>query len=98
MTDDEDAGTAGVDQETVEHIAALARIDLDADEREQFAAQFSDILAYFETLDEVPAVDREANLSNVMRADEVGPSLDREDALRNAAETEAGHFKGPKVS
>jgi len=96
--DSESGVTEGVDPETVEHIAGLARVDLDDDERERFAEQFADILGYFETLDEVPAVDREPDLTNVMRPDEVSDSLDREAALENAAETEDGKFKGPRVS
>jgi aspartyl-tRNA(Asn)/glutamyl-tRNA(Gln) amidotransferase subunit C len=87
-----------VDPETVEHIAGLARVDLDADERERFAEQFADILAYFETLDEVPSVERDPELTNVMRPDEVTESLDREAALQNAPESEDGQFKGPRVS
>ena len=87
-----------VDAEEVRHVAELARVDLDEAEVERFAEQFADILAYFETLDEVPAVESEPDLVNVMRADEVEDCLDREDALANAAETEAGQFKGPHVS
>lgn len=87
-----------VDPEEVEHVAGLARVDLDDGERERFADQFSDILEYFETLDEVPEVERDPELTNVMRPDEVRDSLDREDALENAPETEDGHFKGPRVS
>lgn len=87
-----------VDTEEVEHIAELARIDLDAEERELFTEQFADILSYFETLDEVPEVDRQPELTNVMRADEVEECLDRDEALSNAPETEDGHFKGPRVS
>jgi len=86
-----------VDPETVEHVAELARVDLDAEELERFAAQFADILGYFETLDDVPAIDSEPNLTNVMRTDDVGDCLSREDALRNAPETEEGKFKGPSV-
>ncbi|WP_226023410.1 Asp-tRNA(Asn)/Glu-tRNA(Gln) amidotransferase subunit GatC [Halomicrobium salinisoli] len=87
-----------VDPDDVRHVADLARVDLDDEEVERFAAQFGDILSYFEALDEVPETDREADLTNVMRPDEVRDSLDREEALRNAPETEEGYFKGPKVS
>jgi aspartyl-tRNA(Asn)/glutamyl-tRNA(Gln) amidotransferase subunit C len=93
-----DTGAAGVDAGTVEHVAGLARVNLDDGERERFAEQFGDILEYFETLDEVPEVDRSPELTNVMRPDEVAASLDREEALRNAPDTEDGQFKGPRVS
>ena len=84
--------------EDVRRVARLARVGLDDDEVERFTEQFADILDYFETLDEVPEVDREADLVNVMRDDEVRPSLTQEEALANAPETEDGYFKGPNVS
>lgn len=87
-----------VDTDEVEHVAELARVDLAEEEREAFAAQFADILDYFETLDEVPEIDSEPELVNVMRADEVDDCLSQEEALQNAPETEDGFFKGPNVS
>jgi aspartyl-tRNA(Asn)/glutamyl-tRNA(Gln) amidotransferase subunit C len=87
-----------VDPDEVRHTADLARIDLDEDEVERFTEQFSDVLSYFDTLDDVPEVDAEADLVNVMRADEVRDGLSQEEALRNAPETEDGYFKGPSVS
>ena len=87
-----------VDAEEVEHVAELARVDLADDEVDAFAAQFAEILEYFEALDEVPEVESDADLVNVMRPDEVEESLDQEEALGNAAETEDGFFKGPRVS
>lgn len=97
MSDDAD-GEPPVTPEEVRHVAELARVDLDEAEVEEFAAQFADILADFQALDEVPEVDREADLVNVMRADEVEEGLTQEEALENAAETEDGYFKGPRVS
>ena len=97
MSDDAGDGSV-VTPDEVRHVAALARVDLDESEVERFAEQFADILADFAALDEVPEVDREADLVNVMRADEVEESLAQEEALANAAETEDGYFKGPRVS
>ncbi|XVH30925.1 Asp-tRNA(Asn)/Glu-tRNA(Gln) amidotransferase subunit GatC [Haloferacaceae archaeon DSL9] len=87
-----------VDADEVRHIADLARVNLDEDELEEFAAQFAEILSYFDALDEVPAVETDDELVNVMRPDEVHDGLSQEEALRNAAETEDGYFKGPRVS
>ena len=87
-----------VDDEEVRHVAELARVDLDDDEVERFSEQFADILEYFEALDDVPEVEPDPGLANVMRPDEVTEGLTQEEALRNAPETEAGYFKGPKVS
>jgi aspartyl-tRNA(Asn)/glutamyl-tRNA(Gln) amidotransferase subunit C len=87
-----------VDTDEVAHVADLARVALVEDETEEFAEQFAEILAAFDSLDEVPEVDREPDLTNVMRPDEVRESLDQADALQNAPETEDGYFKGPPVS
>ena len=84
--------------EEVRHVADLARVGLDDDEVERFTDQFADILDYFETLEEVPEVDRDEDLVNVMREDEVRDSLSQDEALANAPETEDGYFKGPNVS
>ncbi|MEF8883703.1 MAG: Asp-tRNA(Asn)/Glu-tRNA(Gln) amidotransferase subunit GatC [Haloarculaceae archaeon] len=105
MSDDTDAdGETGdadvdaVDPEAVRHVADLARVDLADDDVDQFTEQFADILASFEALDEVPEVEREAELANVMRPDEQREGLSRDEALANAPETEDGFFKGPRVS
>ena len=98
MTADDTGGAADVDDEEVRHVASLARVDLEEAEVERFAAQFADILGYFEALEEVPDVDADAELANVMRPDEVREGLTQEEALRNAPETEDGYFVGPRVS
>jgi aspartyl-tRNA(Asn)/glutamyl-tRNA(Gln) amidotransferase subunit C len=87
-----------VDPEDVSHVADLARVDIDEDERDRFTEQFADILEYFETLESVPEVDSDADLVNVMRPDEVREGLSQEEALSNAPESEEGYFKGPNVS
>jgi aspartyl-tRNA(Asn)/glutamyl-tRNA(Gln) amidotransferase subunit C len=87
-----------VDEEEVRHVAALARLGLAEGEAAAFAEQFADILEYFEALDEVPEVEAEPELTNVLRPDKVREGLTQEEALRNAPETEEGRFKGPRVS
>ena len=87
-----------VDRDEVRHVAGLARVDLDDDEVDAFAGQFGDILEHFEALEDVPEVEAEPDLVNVMRPDEERDCLSQEEALRNAEESEDGRFKGPKVS
>ncbi|MFB6138672.1 MAG: Asp-tRNA(Asn)/Glu-tRNA(Gln) amidotransferase subunit GatC [Halobacteriaceae archaeon] len=87
-----------VDEDAVRHVADLARIDLTDEEATAYAGQFAEILSYFDTLEEVPETDVEPDLVNVLRPDEREESLDPEDALANAPETEDGKFKGPRVS
>ena len=95
---DADADPDAVDPDAVRHVADLARVSLADDEVDEFTDQFADILASFEALDEVPEVDHEEPLANVMRPDEEREGLPQEEALSNAPETEEGFFKGPRVS
>lgn len=87
-----------VNSEDVRKIAKLADVGIDDRELDEFTAQCSEILTYFEKLDTLPqgtGVDR--GLVNIFREDEVTPSLPQEEALQNAAETENGYFKAPRV-
>ncbi len=86
-----------VDPQAVAHVATLARVDLDESEVDEFAAQFADVLGYFETLDEVPDVESDPDLVNVLRTDEARESLSQDEALKNAPETNEGYFEGPPV-
>lgn len=87
-----------VDEEDVEHVAWLARLELTEEEVAAFADDMEEILEHFDRLDELdgePGVpDR---FVNVFRDDEVEECLSREEALRNAPETEDGFFVGPEA-
>lgn len=81
--------------EQVLHIARLARVGLTPEEVDRFASQLSGILDHFEALSAVDTEGVEPTahplpLANVMRSDEVTPSLPRDAVLANAPETEDG--------
>ena len=94
----------GFTRAQVAAIAALAHLELEASELDLFARQLGDILAY---ADEVQRIDTTgvAPTASVVtrhasdRADEVTPSLDRDEALANAPDATlvAGLFKVPRV-
>lgn len=84
----------------VEHIAALARLQLDADEAEQLMADLASILEYVEQLSELDteAVPPTAQVSvehAPLRADEIDRSLSREAVLSEAPRSAAGGFAVP---
>lgn len=86
----------------VDHIALLARLDLSAPERERAAVELSQILGYFEKLnelntDEVEPTEHVLPVVNVLRADVQRPGLAREAALQNAPEQADGMFQVPRV-
>ena len=84
--------------EEVQHVAQLAALRLSPDELEKMRAQLSNILDYIDMLKEVdvgdvPPTAQVTELLNVMRADEVRPSLPREDVLANAPDQQDGMFR-----
>ncbi len=89
-------------KEEVLYVARLARLDLDADSIDRFAAQIDDILGYVEKLNQVDtkgikATSHAISLTNAFRDDEQRPHLDREQVLANAPEKEEGCFVVPKI-
>ncbi len=87
-----------VTKEEVENIARLADISIEKEKLSGFTGQFNKILEYFDILDNVVMSEmEEPDLYNVLREDEVKPSLTQEEALKNAGETEEGFIMAPKV-
>ena len=91
-------------REDVERVARLARLDLDADEKDLFARQLAGILAYAEQIQRVDTAGIEPTShppgsSVSLRDDVVVPSLAREASLAAApdADVKAGLFKVPRV-
>ena len=86
----------------VDHVAELAQLALSDSEKERFREQLSSILAYAERLQELntDAISPTATvlpLQNVMRADEVQPSLPVADVLANAPAAEENWFRVPLI-
>jgi len=88
--------------EEVDHIALLARLDLSPQERERAATELSQILEYFEKLNQldttnIEPTDHPLPMQNVLRADVSRPGLSPEAALQNAPEQAGGMFQVPRV-
>ncbi len=86
----------------VEYIAKLARLSLTDDEKIRFQKELEKILDYIDQLKKVDTTGVEpmthaVPMSNVLRKDEVKPSLSVEEALANAPERYGNFFKVPKV-
>jgi aspartyl-tRNA(Asn)/glutamyl-tRNA(Gln) amidotransferase subunit C len=84
--------------EEVDHVAMLARLGLEPDERERMREQLSSILEHISLLRSVDtsAISPTAQvitLQNQMRPDEVGESLPLDEVLKNAPDREDGMFK-----
>ncbi len=88
--------------EEVEHIADLARLQLNQEEKELYRGQLSAILEYaarLQRLDtaEILPTSSVLILEGTLRADEVRQGLSRDEVLRNAPLTEKGQFRVPPV-
>ena len=86
----------------VEHVARLAQLTLSDQEKELFREQLSSILEYAQRLQQldtsaIPPTATVLPLENVMRDDQVRPSLPPADALANAPDTKDGYFRVPVV-
>jgi aspartyl-tRNA(Asn)/glutamyl-tRNA(Gln) amidotransferase subunit C len=86
----------------VQYVARLARIALTPAEEEKFGVQLSHVLGYIEKLNQldVSGIEPTAHavpMVNVVRTDEVRPSLTNEEALRNAPAKANGLFLVPKI-
>ena len=84
--------------EEVQHVARLAALRLSLEEMETMRAQLEHILDYIDMLKEVDVADvpptaQVTELLNVMRTDEVRPSMPREDVLANAPDQRDGMFR-----
>ena len=87
-----------VTEHDVQHIAELADVGINNGELATFTHQFNAILDYFDTLDTVKGnAAVKSELFNVLREDEVEPSLPQEDVLKNAPAQEDGFIKAPRV-
>lgn len=91
-----------ISKEQVEKVATLARLKLTDKERDQFTIQLNDILQFAEKLNELDTDQIEPTshvlpMTNVMREDEVKPSLPRDQALSNAPDKQDGMFRVPTV-
>jgi aspartyl-tRNA(Asn)/glutamyl-tRNA(Gln) amidotransferase subunit C len=91
-----------ITSEMVDHVAHLARLDLSGEESQKMEKQLADILDYIGLLEEldtarVPPTSHVLDLANVMREDEVKPSLPVEKGLGNAPEREGTTFKVPRI-
>ncbi len=91
---------ARVDVSTVEHVARLARLSLSPEERELFARQLEEILAWAESLQalDVSEVEPMAHpLAPEFREDVAREGLARDRVLESAPDAAEGLFRVPRV-
>ncbi len=86
----------------VEHVANLARLHVNEQDKARLAQQLNNILTFVNKLNELDTASVEPTshpfkLVNVMREDDVHEMLPRDKALLNAPKQEDGQFRVPAV-
>ncbi|MEZ0068525.1 aspartyl-tRNA(Asn)/glutamyl-tRNA(Gln) amidotransferase subunit C [Streptacidiphilus sp. MAP12-20] len=92
----------GITREEVAHLARLSRLELKSEELDHFAEQLNDIVDAVARVSEIAAEDvpptsHPLPLTNVMRADEVRPSLNPDEVLACAPAAEEQRFRVPQI-
>lgn len=92
-----------ITKEQIKHVAKLSRLEFDDENIEDFTLKFESVINYVEKLKSVdttgvePTSHPHSDIKNVMREDKVEKSLDREEIMKNAPESENGYIKVDKV-
>jgi aspartyl-tRNA(Asn)/glutamyl-tRNA(Gln) amidotransferase subunit C len=94
--------SASITRQDVAHVARLARLRLSDDELDLFTEQLGAVLDHardVEALDvgDVPPMSHPIPLVNVLRADVVGPTVDRDEVLAMAPAVEDNRFRVPAI-
>jgi aspartyl-tRNA(Asn)/glutamyl-tRNA(Gln) amidotransferase subunit C len=93
---------SAISRDDVAHLARLSRLAVTDEELDRFAGQLDQVLAAVArvqeaSVDDVPPMTHAVPLTNVLRADEVRPSLPRDAVLAGAPAAEDDRFRVPRI-
>lgn len=93
---------ARITREDVAHVAALARLNVTEAELDTYTGQLAEVLDHARDvasldLAGVPPTAHAMAVTNVMRADEPRPCLDRDEVLAQAPAVEDHRFMVPRI-
>ncbi len=91
-----------INDEMIEHIGILAKLELSAKEREQAKEDMGKMLGYIDKMEEldtsgIEPLSHAFGIRNVFREDEEANGNMREDVLKNAPEEKDGMFLVPRT-
>jgi aspartyl-tRNA(Asn)/glutamyl-tRNA(Gln) amidotransferase subunit C len=91
-----------ISDETIDYVGILAKLELNAEEKEQAKKDMESMLDYIDKLNELDTTGVEPMshvfpVNNVFREDVVTNGDDRENILKNAPDEKNGMFNVPKT-
>ncbi len=91
-----------VNDELVDKLASLAKLEFEADKKKEIIKDLTQIISFVEKLNEIDTSGVEPLIFmtdevNVLRKDEVKHDITHEEALMNAPKKDSDYFKAPKV-
>jgi aspartyl-tRNA(Asn)/glutamyl-tRNA(Gln) amidotransferase subunit C len=91
-----------IDNETVDKIAHLARLEFENDSKQQMINDMNNMLGFIDKLNELDTQNIEplvymSEERNILRDDELIPTITQDEALKNAPKKDSDYFKVPKV-
>lgn len=91
-----------ITKEEVLHVASLARLKFSDEDAQKLGSDMADIIGFADTLNELDTKDvvptaHAIPMKNAFREDEIAPSFDRQEILKNAPDFDEEGFIVPKV-
>jgi len=91
-----------ITDETVDHIAHLARLEFEGEAKVTIKKDLENIISFMEVLQEIPTDNVEPLIFmndeiNRLREDEPKVTLTQQEALKNAPKKDSDYFRIPKV-
>ena len=92
---------SSITEETITHVANLARLDLTQDELQQYSQELTKIIAMVEQMNHLDLNGIEVGMTEEQptsfREDVVNNPFERDKLLKNAPDQEDGFFRVPKI-
>ena len=91
-----------ISEETIDHIAHLARLKFEGNEKTQIKSDLENMISFMDKLNELETSDLEplvfmSDELNVLREDIAVETITHEEALKNAPKKDSDYFRIPKV-
>lgn len=91
-----------IDNETVDKIAHLARLEFENEAKENIINDMNNMLSFIDKLNELDTSNVEplvymSDEVNILREDEVIHTISQQEGLKNAPKKDSDYFKVPKV-